>query len=70
MIVELNVIVQVQHINSNKYNNSFKSRVQTLIRDEINYRILQCKGHEILIPHVKRNAGLYLMMYYKFLYIP
>jgi hypothetical protein len=103
MIVELNVIVQVQHINSNKYNNSFKSRVQTFIlfvmffmflffyvlydfdmfhiplscdnlRDLWNeyicmYRILQCKGHEILIPHVKRNDGLYLMTYYKFLCI-
>jgi len=34
--VELNVIVQVQYINSNKYNNSFKSRVQTFTPDENN----------------------------------
>jgi len=39
--MEFNVILQVQHIDSNKYNNSFKSRLQTFTPDE-NYSIEYC----------------------------
>jgi hypothetical protein len=50
-VVEINVIVQAQHISNRKYNNSHTINVH--VGRQMSVSILQCKGNKIPIPHVK-----------------
>jgi hypothetical protein len=59
-LVKLNLIVEAEHINRNKYSNSYTRKCHLYTPHENNclYKTMSCKENESTIPHVKWNGDI------------